>query len=80
MVLTKGQTMQTETRIRKEITPRMLSVDEAAKYIGLAAKTIRNQTGPRAEKPFPVKPKRIGGRVLFDIKDIDRYLDTLPNT
>jgi predicted DNA-binding transcriptional regulator AlpA len=77
MVLTKGQTMQTETRIRKE---RMLSVDEAAKYIGLAAKTIRNQTGPRAEKPFPVKPKRIGGRVLFDIKDIDRYLDTLPNT
>ena len=63
-----------------EIKPRMLSVDDAARYIGIAAKTIRNRIGPRAQTPFPVKPKRIGGRVLFDLKDLDAYLDRLPTT
>jgi hypothetical protein len=65
-----------ETQIR----PRMLSVEEAARYIGIAAKTIRNRTGPKASDPFPIKPKRIGSRVLFDVKDLDAYLDTLVST
>lgn len=64
----------------REIKPRMLSIEEAARYIGLAAKTIRNRIGAKAEKPFPVKPKRIGGRVLFDVKDLDAYIDALPTT
>jgi hypothetical protein len=72
--------MDKETIIRREIKPRMLSIEEAASYIGLAAKTIRNRIGAKAEKPFPVRPKRIGGRVLFDIKDLDKYLDALPTT
>ena len=58
----------------------MLSVEEAAQYIGLASKTIRNRIGRSAEIPFPVKPKRIGGRVLFDVRDLDAYLDSLPTT
>lgn len=66
--------------MKREIKPRMLSVDEAARYVGLAAKTIRNRIGPKAEKPFPIRPKRIGGRVLFDVKDLDQYLDALPTT
>jgi len=65
---------------RREIKPRMLSVDEASRYVGLATKTIRNRIGPKAKTPFPVKPKHIGGRVLFDIKDLDVYLDGLPTT
>ena len=65
-------------RIKKEVKPRMLSVDQTAQYIGLASKTIRNRIGPKAKIPFPVKVKRIGGRVLFDVKDLDAYLDRLP--
>lgn len=72
--------MKKVTIIKREIKPRMLSIEEAAGYLGLAAKTIRNRTGKKADKPFPVKPKRIGGRVLFDIKDLDKYFDTLPTT
>jgi predicted DNA-binding transcriptional regulator AlpA len=72
--------MKKEIRVIKEITPRMLSVDETAKYIGLATKTIRNRIGRKATKPFPIKPKRIGSRVLFDIKDLDAYLDKLQTT
>lgn len=63
-----------------EILPRMLSIDQTARYLGLASKTIRNRIGPKAKVPFPIKPKRIGGRVLFDLRELDRYLDGLPNT
>ena len=64
----------------RNVRPRMLSVEEAALYIGLAAKTIRNRIGRKAAVPFPIRPKRIGGRVLFDVKDLDAYLDGLPAT
>jgi len=74
----KEAKMKKEIMVKREIKPRMLSVDEAALYLGLASKTIRNRIGPRAADPFPIKPKRIGGRVLFDVKDLDAYLDSLP--
>ena len=48
------------------------------KSVQQALETIRNRIGPRAADPFPIKPKRIGGRVLFDVKDLDAYLDSLP--
>jgi len=60
--------------------PRMLSVRETAGYLGLAEKTLRNRLGRRATNPFPVKPKHIGGKVLFDEKDLDTFLDKLPTT
>lgn len=67
-----------QVRIKTEITPRMLPVPEAASYLGIAIKTLRNRIGARAPNPFPVKPKHIGGKVLFDKKDLDGYLDSLP--
>lgn len=63
-----------------QIKPRMLSVEETARYIGLAPKTIRNRIGRKSTVLFPVKPKRIGGRVLFDVKELDAYLDGLRTT
>lgn len=64
----------------REYKPRMLSVSEAASYLGIAEKTLRNRMGKKIENPFPIKPKRIGGRVLFDRKDLDVYIDSLPAT
>lgn len=57
---------------------RLLSVELAAKFLGLSPKTIRNGLGKKAPHPFPVKPKKIGKRVLFDIKDLNAYVDSLP--
>jgi hypothetical protein len=57
---------------------RMLTVDETAEYLGISPKTLRNGLGPRAAKPFPVRPVRVGGRVLFRREDLDRYVDALP--
>ena len=60
-----------------QVRPRLLNVDETAKYLGIATKTLRNRLGPRANNPFPVKPKRIGNKVLFDMKALDAFVDSL---
>ena len=53
---------------------RMLSLKELAHYIGLAPQTIKNQFyGGR----FPISPKRIGRKLLWDKKTVDKYLDGL---
>ena len=60
-----------------KIQPRLLNIEQTARYIGLAPKTIRNRLGPKAPDPFPIKPKKLGGRVLFDIRDLDQFIDEL---
>jgi hypothetical protein len=60
-----------------QLRPRLLGIEETARYLGLAPKTLRNRLGPRAINPFPVKTKRIGKRVLFDVKALDAFIDSL---
>jgi hypothetical protein len=60
-----------------DIKPRLLSVEQTAKYLSIAPKTLRNRLGPKAPFPFPVRPKKIGGRVLFDIKELNGFIDQL---
>lgn len=59
--------------------PRLLSIEQAAEYLSISPKTIRNSLGPKAPQQFPVKPKKYGKRVLFDIQDLNRYIDELPH-
>ena len=59
------------------VRKRLLSVQEAAAYLGISARTIYNGISRKATKPFPVKPKRIGKLVKFDLKDLDRYIENL---
>jgi hypothetical protein len=54
-------------------------VEQAARFLGIAPKTLRNRIGPRAKQPFPVRPKKIGKRVLFDIRDLDNFVNSLPH-
>ena len=56
---------------------RLLDIRGAAEYLSLSLRTIYNGIGPRAKKPFPVKPKRWGKKVLFDIRDLDAYVDSM---
>lgn len=67
--------------LRKELRlheTRLLSVSETAQYCGIAEKTIRNMLGRKAAKPFPVRPVRVAGRVLFRKIDLDKFIDALP--
>lgn len=48
--------------------PRLMSEGMAARYVGIGTSTLR-EVGPQ--------PKRIGRRVLYDIRDLDRWADRL---
>lgn len=56
---------------------RLLSVPEAARYLGLSPRTLYNGVAPKSKVPFPVKAKRIGKLVRFDVRDLDEYINTL---
>ena len=56
---------------------RLLSVVDTAKYLSISPRTIYNVIAPKSKVPLPVKPKRIGKLVRFDIRDLDRYVDSL---
>jgi hypothetical protein len=59
--------------------PKLLTIELAAQYIGLAPKTLRNRLGRRAKEPFPVKPRRQGrGKIVFLRDDLDKYAAKLP--
>ena len=56
--------------------PRLLDIPDTAEYLNISSKTIRNRLSDK-ENPFPVQPKRFGKRVLFDIRDLDRFVDEM---
>jgi len=51
------------------VWPRLLTIDMAARYLGLSAKTIRNHGNLLPGK------RSWGGKVVFDRHEIDRMLD-----
>ncbi|MDD5641924.1 MAG: helix-turn-helix domain-containing protein [Syntrophales bacterium] len=54
---------------------RLLGVKELSEYIGLRPQTIYNLVSARK---FPIKHKRFGRLLKWDILDIDHYVDSLP--
>jgi excisionase family DNA binding protein len=66
-----------EALVSKEVSirKRLLSVKELAEYLGLKAQTIYNRLSAGT---FPIKHKRIGRLVKWDIQDVNFYLDSLP--
>lgn len=69
-----GKTQQTEP---SKISKRLLSVNETAQFLGISPRTIYNAISRGSAKPFPVKPKRPGRRVRFDIQELNKYIDSL---
>jgi len=55
---------------------RLLTVSETAEYLNISEQHIYNSISRKAQNPFPVKPKRIGKAVRFDIQDLENFLAT----
>ena len=53
----------------------MMNFVELAEYIGLSPQTIRNKF---YAGEFPIPAKKIFSKVLWDKKDVDKYLDKIP--
>jgi predicted DNA-binding transcriptional regulator AlpA len=56
------------------IQRRLLPYPDAAAYLGLSTKTLRNKISLGA---LPFRPKRIASKPLFDVRDLDRFIDSL---
>ena len=53
----------------------MLNFEELAEYIGLRPQTVKNKF---YSGNFPIPAKKVFSKVLWDKKDVDKYLDRLP--
>lgn len=60
--------MNAPARVTLPDWPRLMGIDMAASYVGIG-KTMLGLHGPQ--------PKRIGGRVVYDRHDLDRWADAL---
>jgi len=61
----------------EEKTPkRLLTITEAASYLGLSRNHLYNKCAPGAKDPFPVRPIRVGRAVRFDLRDLDRFIES----
>ena len=56
---------------------RLLSAQETAEYLGISLRTLYNRTGRKSKDKFPVQPKKIGRLLKFDIRDLEKYIDSL---
>jgi predicted DNA-binding transcriptional regulator AlpA len=53
---------------------RLIDINELAKIVNLAVQTIRNQL---SNGSFPIPPKKIGGALRWDSRDVEKFLDNL---
>lgn len=60
-----------------QVVRRLLNVKEAAEYLGLSPRTLYNMSAPKSKKPFPVKPKRIGKLLKWDLRELEEFVDNL---
>jgi len=54
------------------LAQRFFSVPDAANYLGVSRQFLYNGTSRRSKKPLSIPYRRIGGKILFDIKDLER--------
>ena len=69
--------MQESKTVNQQQLKRLLNVVETAAYLNVSPRTIYNGIARKSIKPFPVKCKRIGSKPLFDIRDLEAYVDSL---
>jgi len=70
-VLAEIQALRLEIRAAGK---RLMPIPEAAEYLGLSPRTIRNDLH---RKVFPIAPVRYRGKVLFRREDLESYCDGL---
>lgn len=55
-----------------EVEKRLLDIDDICKYLNIKRKTVYNMV---SGGNFPVPPKRIGRRLLWDRKKVDAWIE-----
>ncbi len=63
--------MQKNDEIKKKLERRFFGVKDAAHYLGVSPQFLYNGTCPKSKRPCPIPFKRIGGKIVFDIRDLE---------
>jgi hypothetical protein len=56
---------------------RLAPIADTADYLGIATQSLRNRLWSKSKTPFPVKPVYLGRKPLFDLDEIDAYIESL---
>jgi hypothetical protein len=62
-------------KLRQEVGAsrrRMMDINETAAYLAISVRTIRNEMSRRV---FPIKPKKYRSKLLWDVRDVDKFID-----
>ena len=51
---------------------RFYGIQDAANYLGVSTQFLYNGTSRKSKKPCPIPFRRIGGKILFDIRDLEK--------
>lgn len=69
-VLVELRLIRKAFEVRPAVSPRLLTVPQAASYLSASVWAVRSLAWSRE-----VPSVRIGRRVLFDLRDLDRYIE-----
>lgn len=61
------------------LTKRLYSIAQGAEYLGLSVWSVRERVWSGelpCIRPDPIKPNTVGRRVLLDIEDLDRWIES----
>jgi predicted DNA-binding transcriptional regulator AlpA len=64
-------------QLREDLKARdraLLTIRQAAAFLGMAEKTLRNRL---SDGTFPLRPVRLSGRPLFKRRDLENLVDSL---
>ncbi|MEI7636317.1 MAG: helix-turn-helix domain-containing protein [Syntrophus sp. (in: bacteria)] len=62
-----------KTKTEPTLKQRFYSVKDAAVYLGISEQHIYNSTAKKSKKTFPIPFRRIGGKLLFDFRDLEKF-------
>jgi excisionase family DNA binding protein len=56
------------------MTEQLLTVQDVAAILKINPRTIRNMTGRKAKRQFPIPVKRVGAAVRFRRSDVEAFI------
>lgn len=68
--------MPSKTEKEPALSRRLYGIRDAAFFLGVSEQYLYNGTARKSKKPLPIPFKRIGGKILFDIRELEKVAES----
>ena len=58
---------------KPDLARRFYPINDAANYLGVSVQFLYNRTARKSKLPCPVPFRRLGGKIVFDIQDLEKF-------